>query len=113
MTIMGIAIDTHGKRCSVCGETQFEDAELERQQHALAIAIIERGIRTGGEFELIRKGLGISGPQLSVLFGVQADTIERWETGKQTLPPLAGFALGELYTHPRDVRRKLEAIVRT
>ena len=112
VTVMGVSIDTQGQQCSVCHETQFDDAELDRQSRALANAIVGRGIRTGGEFELIRKALGINVPQLAGLFGVQSDTIAKWEAGKQGLPTLVAFALGELYVRPMDVRHKLEAIAR-
>jgi DNA-binding transcriptional regulator YiaG len=112
VTIMGVSISTHGQRCAECGEVQFEAAELDRQERELADAIVGRGIRTGSEFELIRKALGISGPQLANLFGVQTETIAKWEANKQALPTLVAFALGELYARPMDVRHKLEAIAR-
>ena len=109
---MGVSIATQGQQCSVCEETLFDDDELDRQSRELANGIVSRGIRTGGEFEMIRKALGITAHQLAGLFGVQLETVARWEAGKQGLPTLVAFALGELYERPRDVRHKLESIAR-
>ena len=44
------------------------------------------------------------------MLGVAAETVSRWEGRKLELPPLAAFALGELYERPEIVRETLEAL---
>lgn len=49
-----------------------------------------------GELRVLREWLGLSTPTLARLMGVRADTVRRWETGRERIP--------------RRVREEIEAI---
>jgi DNA-binding transcriptional regulator YiaG len=84
--------------------------EVEDMQAAKAAEIVKRGIRTGGEFKLVRKVAGFRAVEIAALFNVAAETVSRWESGKNELPTTAAFALAELYERPVVIRKKLEAL---
>jgi putative zinc finger/helix-turn-helix YgiT family protein len=110
--ILGVDIHARGKRCRSCSETLFDEAEVERQERAVADAIVERGIRTGPEFKLVRKLAGFRANEVAEMFGVRPETVSRWERDEVELPRTAAYALGELYEHPKVTRQKLEAFAR-
>lgn len=105
----GIEVLGHGARCSACGETYFELAELERHETIAAAKIVERGVRTAIEFKFVRKMTGIQANELADLLDVRPETVSRWEQGKTEIPRAAAFALGELYARPRVIRERLAA----
>ena len=57
--LLGIEVIGRGRRCRSCGEILFDGAEVERQEHAIATALVARGVRTGPEFKLVRKVAGL------------------------------------------------------
>jgi putative zinc finger/helix-turn-helix YgiT family protein len=107
---MGIKISVHGRRCSVCGETLYDHEEVGRQEQELAAALVERGVRTGPEFALVRKAAGFRAVEIAELFGVRPETVSRWEHGEGEIPRTAAFALGQLYAHPKLTRQSFEAL---
>ena len=56
---MGVEVLAHGEKCSSCGETLFDEQEMERQEKVIAAAFVERGIQNGLEFKLVRKVIGL------------------------------------------------------
>jgi DNA-binding transcriptional regulator YiaG len=108
LEMMGIEVAVRGSRCA-CGGTVFEASEIERQQGELAAALVARGIRTGPEFELVRKLAGLHATEVADILGVRPETISRWEHGEVELPRAAADALGELYENPELKRQKLAA----
>jgi putative zinc finger/helix-turn-helix YgiT family protein len=110
ITLKGVEIATSGRRCSACGEELFDYEEVGRQEQALAAALVERGIRTGSEFALVRKAAGFKAVEVAELFGVRPETVSRWEHGEGEIPRTAAYALGELYKHPRLTRQSFEAL---
>ena len=112
LTRMGVQILARGEKCSSCGEMLFDDSEVERQEKLLAAGLVERGIRKGAEFKLVRKVAGFKAVEIAAMLDVRPETLSRWESGDQEIPRLAAFALGELFQHPRLVREKLELFAR-
>ncbi|HWO22456.1 MAG TPA: type II TA system antitoxin MqsA family protein [Kofleriaceae bacterium] len=113
ITRMGLEIAAHGQRCSACGETLFDDEEAGRQEQELAAALVERGVRTGAEFALVRKAAGLRGVDVAELFGVRPETVSRWEHGESEIPRTAAFAVGQLFQHPKLTRQSFEALAAT
>ncbi|HWU86525.1 MAG TPA: type II TA system antitoxin MqsA family protein [Kofleriaceae bacterium] len=107
---LGIELDARGLRCSSCGEAVFDWEESGRQERALAAALVERGIRKGNEFALVRKAAGLRGVEVAELFGVRPETVSRWEHGDGEIPRTAAYALGQLYKHPKLTRASFEAL---
>lgn len=113
ITRMGTKISAHGRRCSACGETLYDHEEVGRQEQELAAALVERGVRTGPEFALVRKAAGFRAVEIAELFGVRPETVSRWEHGEGEIPRTAAFALGQLYTHPKLTRQSFESLAAT
>lgn len=107
--LLGIEITGRGQRCRSCGELLFDGAEVERQEHEIAAALVARGVRTGPEFKLVRKLAGLRATEVAEMFGVRPETVSRWERGEVEVPRTAAYALGELYEHPKITRQKLQA----
>jgi putative zinc finger/helix-turn-helix YgiT family protein len=110
ITRMGVELTAHGERCSACGEQLFDYAEAKRQRQVLVAALVERGVRTGQEFALVRKAADLRGVEVAELFGVRPETISRWEHGEAEIPRTAAFALAELYKHPKLTRQSFQAL---
>ncbi|MBA3841197.1 MAG: helix-turn-helix domain-containing protein [Actinobacteria bacterium] len=91
------------------GETVYTLDEADQILRQDATECVERGIRTGGEFKLVRKFAELSQGELAGLLGVTLESVSRWETGKHEIPRAVAYALGELLRHPKAVRRQLEA----
>lgn len=113
ITRMGINISARGRRCSACNETLYDHEEIGRQEQELAAALIERGVRTGPEFALVRKAAGFRAVEIAELFGVRPETVSRWEHGEGEIPRTAAFALGQLYMRPKLTRQSFEALAST
>ncbi|HEX3479719.1 MAG TPA: type II toxin-antitoxin system MqsA family antitoxin [Kofleriaceae bacterium] len=110
---MEIKLSARGRRCSACGETLYDHEEVGRQEQELAAALVERGVRTGQEFALVRKVAGFRAVEIAELFGVRPETVSRWEHGEGEIPRTAAFALGQLYVHPKLTRQSFEALAAT
>lgn len=112
LDIGGVEITARGQRCDGCGETLFDSAEIERQENAIAHALVTRGIRRGPEFKLVRKAAGFRATEVAELFGVRPETVSRWERDEVELPRTAAFALGQLFEHPKITQQKLNELAR-
>lgn len=110
ITRMGVEISARGERCSSCGEQLFDYEEVGRQEQVLVAALVERGVRTGPEFALVRKAAGLRGVEVADLFGVRPETVSRWEHGESEIPRTAVYALAQLYRHPKLTRQSFEAL---
>jgi DNA-binding transcriptional regulator YiaG len=91
------------------GETVYTLDEVDEHQRQLAAEYVDRGIRTGAEFKLVRKFAELSQGELAGLLDVALESVSRWETGKHEIPRAVAYALGELLRHPKVARRHLEA----
>ncbi len=90
----------------------FDFDEMGRQEQALAAALVERGIRAGNEFALVRKAAGLKSVEVAELFGVRPETVSRWEHGDGEIPRTAAFALAQFFKHPKLTRQSLEVLGR-
>jgi putative zinc finger/helix-turn-helix YgiT family protein len=108
--IMGIELRARGERCKACGETLFDAEEAQRHDRATADALVERGIHSGRELQLVRKAAGLKATELAEILGVTAETVSRWERDKIEVPRATAYIVAELYEHPRRTRQKLEAL---
>ena len=106
---MGLTILARGSRCSACGEIVFSHAEMQAMERSAASAIVERGIRSGHDFKVVRKAAGFRAVEVAEMLAVRPETVSRWERNEVDLPRTAAFALGELFLHPIVTRKKLEA----
>jgi DNA-binding transcriptional regulator YiaG len=88
----------------------FDSEEAKRQGQALVEALVERGVRKGNEFALVRKAAGLRSVEVAELFGVRPETVSRWEHGDAEIPRTAAFAIGQLYKHPKLTRASFEAL---
>jgi putative zinc finger/helix-turn-helix YgiT family protein len=113
ITRMGIKISARGQRCTACGETLYDHEEVGRQEQELAAALVDRGVRTGPEFAVVRKAAGFRAVEIAELFGVRPETVSRWEHGEGEIPRTAAFALGQLYVHPKRTRQSFEVLAAT
>jgi putative zinc finger/helix-turn-helix YgiT family protein len=108
-TVMGFELEGRGQRCKACGEILIELAEVERQHRIAAERLVARGIRSGREFKLVRKVIGLRATEVAEMFDVRKETVSRWERGEVAIPRTAAFALGALFEHPKLTRQRLEA----
>lgn len=113
LTSFGVEHPATGRRCKACGEIVFTGEQVDRAQRALAAGLVQRGIRAGNEFKLVRKIAGYQAAVIAAMLDVRPETISRWECGEIELPRLAAYVLGELFAHPRITRQKLEALARS
>jgi len=107
--VMGIEIKGRGERCSSCGEILMRLSEHGRQERLVAEQLVARGIRSGREFKFVRKTAGLRANEVAEMFGVRKETVSRWERDEVEIPRTAAYALGELFTHPKLARQRLEA----
>jgi putative zinc finger/helix-turn-helix YgiT family protein len=110
--VMGIDLECRGERCSSCGEVLIKLSERGRQEKRAAEHMVARGIRSGGEFKFVRKLAGLRANEVADMFGVRKETVSRWERGQVEIPRTAAYTLGELFTHPKLARQRLEAFER-
>ncbi len=106
----GVEVVGRGEQCTSCKDVVFPLADVQRQELQAATKIVERGIRDGKEFQFVRKMADLKATELAELLDVRPETVSRWERGETPIALAAAFALGELYSRPRVVRKQLEAI---
>jgi len=109
MTVRGIEVEGYGQRCTSCGEILIKLSERGRQERLAAEQLVARGIRSGDEFQFVRKMAGLQANEVADMFGVRKETVSRWERGEVEVPRTAAFALGALFEHPKLTRQRLEA----
>lgn len=106
---MGIDLRGQGRRCEACGEILIALSERGRLERLAAAQMVARGIRSGREFQFVRKVAGFQATEVADLFGVRKETVSRWERGEVEIPRTAAYTLGQLYEHPKLTRQRLEA----
>ncbi|HET7504269.1 MAG TPA: type II TA system antitoxin MqsA family protein, partial [Kofleriaceae bacterium] len=104
----GVEIAARGKRCRACDEMLFDLAEMKRQERIIAKELAARGVRTGGEFKLVRKVAGLRAVDVAAMLDVTPETVSRWERGTVTIPRAAAYVLSDLLEHPKVARERLE-----
>ncbi len=107
--VRGIDLVAHGRSCSSCGEVLVALSEHGRLERIAAEQLVARGIRTGAEFKFVRALAGLRANEVAEMFGVRPETVSRWERGEVEIPRTAAYALGQLYSHPKLTRQRLEA----
>lgn len=112
MKLRGVEFLAHGERCRECGEIVFDSSEVKRQERLVATGLVERGVRSGRDFQYVRKVAGLKATELAELLDVRPETVSRWERDEVEVPRVVAFTLGELFERPRVVREKLEALSR-
>jgi putative zinc finger/helix-turn-helix YgiT family protein len=101
VTLMNVEV----RRCGSCGDHEVVIPHIEALHKALAAAIVKRTSRmTGHEVKFLRKQLGYSGVDFATLIGVSAETISRWENGKERMRPSAEKLLRLLVVHQQPIR---------
>jgi putative zinc finger/helix-turn-helix YgiT family protein len=108
--VEGVEVFARGARCRACGEAVFDSDQVDELEKARAVALVQRGIRTGVEFKFVRKVADLKATELAELLDVTPKTVSRWETGDVELPRYAAFVLGELLERPRVVRERLRKL---
>ncbi|HEX5063213.1 MAG TPA: helix-turn-helix domain-containing protein [Kofleriaceae bacterium] len=109
MKLRGVEFLARGEKCRECGEIVFDSSEVRRQERVVAAGLVERGIRTGRDFQYVRKVAGLKATELAELLDVRPETVSRWERDEVDIPRPIAFTLGELFERPRILRDRLEA----
>jgi putative zinc finger/helix-turn-helix YgiT family protein len=112
MKLRGVEFLARGERCSDCGETLFDSAEVRRQERLIAAGLVKHGLRSAKDFQFVRKIAGLKAAEFAELLDVRPETVSRWERGEVDIPRYAVFVLAELFEHPKLAREKLEAFAR-
>ncbi len=114
-------------RCPSCGEHEVEIPNIQGLHRLIAETVArKKSTLTPNEMRFLRKYIGFSGVSFAEFIGVHAETVCRWETGKNTGPmaierllrhlTLSGYRVGsypERIETPKRVsplRAKLEVI---
>ena len=88
------------RACRKCGEREVAIPNLEGLHRCIARGLADKPSRLNGpEVRFLRKFLGRSGQDFAALMGVSAETVSRWEGGKQPLSALADRALRLMALH--------------
>ena len=66
------------------------------------------GRMTGAEMRVVREGLGLSGPQLALVMGVNDRTVRRWELGETPIPESVRV---EIEGYERSTAEQVAAVV--
>ena len=86
ITLVGIEI----RHCPKCGDTEAVIPRIEELHRVIAETIIKKTSRlTGDEVRFLRKCLGWSGTDFSRHFGIQRETVSRWENEREKMGPVA------------------------
>jgi len=86
VTLVNVAIS----RCSHCGEEEVAIPRIAQLHRLIANALIRKKARLNGpEVRFLRKFLDWTSAQLAERFGVAAETVSRWEHGKEPIGPTA------------------------
>lgn len=100
LTLLGVQIQT----CKTCGEEYVSIPRVE-QLHKLVVSRIvgKRGRLTGPEIRYLRKYIGWSGTDFARHFGVQPETVSRWENDKDLMGPVADRLLRVAVTWKKPI----------
>ncbi len=98
-----------GRECSACGEILFDDTSAARFAEASDAQVLEARRRAGEELRRIRKRLGMTQGQASVLAGGGHNAFSRYETGAAQPVP-AVFHLFHLLDHDPSRLEELQGV---
>jgi putative zinc finger/helix-turn-helix YgiT family protein len=102
VTLVGVDV----RRCATCGEHEIVIPRIEELHRVLAAAIVRRTSRlTSHEIRFLRKYLGYSGVDFARIVGVSAETVSRWENGKETMRRSAENLVRMLVVHQQPIRQ--------
>ena len=77
-----VSVPGEYERCRDCGEFYFAPGEMDAvMKRASAVIRSEEGLLTPSEIKSLRKGIGLTQPQLENLLGAGPKTVLRWEKG--------------------------------
>jgi putative zinc finger/helix-turn-helix YgiT family protein len=86
VTLVGVEV----RRCPACGEHEAVIPKIEQLHKTLSRGVIGKKARlTGAEIRFLRTYLGWSGVDFAKHMGVTAETISRWENGREQMNPVA------------------------
>ena len=86
VTLEGVEV----RRCAACGEHEVVIPKIEQLHQAIANAVISKKARlASAEVRFLRKHMGWSGAEFARHMGVKPETVSRWETGKESIGPIA------------------------
>lgn len=86
VTLKGVEV----RRCANCGEHEVVIPKIEQLHQAIAIAVVSKKSRLmPAEVKFLRKHLGWSGADFARHMGVAAETVSRWENGREPMGAVA------------------------
>jgi len=86
VTLQGVEV----RRCRSCGEHEVVIPRIEDLHQAIAMAVVAKKSRlTPAEVRFLRKHLGWSGADFARHMGVAAETVSRWENGREPIGAVA------------------------
>jgi putative zinc finger/helix-turn-helix YgiT family protein len=101
VTLIGVEV----KRCSKCGDHEVVIPRIEELHRVLAAAVVRQATRlTKDEIRFLRKCLGYSGVDFAKLIGVSAETISRWENGREKIASSTEKLIRMLVVHTQPTR---------
>jgi len=102
VTLIGVDV----RRCSKCGDHEVVIPRIEELHRVLAASVVRQVSRlTKEELRFLRKYLGYSGVDFAKLIGVAAETVSRWENGKEKIGPTTEKLIRMLVVHTQPSRR--------
>jgi putative zinc finger/helix-turn-helix YgiT family protein len=101
VTLIGVDV----RRCAKCGDHEVVIPRIEELHRVLAAAVVRQASRlTKDEIRFLRKYLGYSGVDFAKVVGVSAETISRWENGKEKMGSSAEKLVRMLVVHTQPTR---------
>ncbi|MDD5307077.1 MAG: helix-turn-helix domain-containing protein [Deltaproteobacteria bacterium] len=86
VTLKGVEV----RRCRSCGEHEVVIPRIEDLHQAIAMAVVAKKSRLmPAEVRFLRKHLGWSGTDFARHMGVAAETVSRWENGREPMGAVA------------------------
>jgi putative zinc finger/helix-turn-helix YgiT family protein len=86
VTLKGVEV----RRCLECGEHEVVLPKVEQLHQAIAMGVISKKSRLmPAEVKFLRKHLGWSGADFARHMGVAAETVSRWENGREPMGAVA------------------------
>lgn len=110
VTLVGVDV----RRCSKCGDHEVVIPRIEELHRVLAAAVVRQASRlTKDELKFLRKYQGYSGVDFAKVIGVAAETVSRWENGKEKIGATTEKLIRMLVVHTQPSRSyPIEALKR-
>jgi putative zinc finger/helix-turn-helix YgiT family protein len=101
VTLLGVKV----RRCAKCGDHEVVIPHIEELHRVLAAAVVREKSRLSKDgIRFLRKYLGYSGVDFAKVVGVSAETISRWENGKEKMGSSAEKLVRMLVVHTQPTR---------